>query len=175
MAIPVAYWKAARCAVVLVLRFSRHGHDEPEPMAMQVSYSRGEDGCWEPPTHVVGSGFSHNPVRSPGSMRDMDGGAMVYGSSSQSGEVTSGHPAFIATGRAAPEVKYLAVIKDGHEDRRPLESHFGAWVVCTEQPGSFDVTGIDTTGTVLASLPHPFRRPGGSHLNCTLSTPEYPF
>jgi hypothetical protein len=24
--------------------------------------------------------------------------------------------------RAAPEVKYLAVIKDGHEDRRPLES-----------------------------------------------------
>ena len=157
MAIPVAYWIAEQCAVVLVLRFSRHGHDEARPIAMQVTYSRGADGRWEPPTHIHGSGFSHDPVRSPGSTRDMDGRPMVYGSSSQAGEVTPGHPAFIATGRAAPEVKYLAVIKDGHEDRRPLESHFGAWVVCTEQPGSFDVTGLDATGTVLASLPHPFR------------------
>jgi hypothetical protein len=157
MAIPVAYWIARQCAVVLVLRFSRHGHDEPGPVAMQVSYSRGEDGRWEPPTHILGSAFSHDPIRSPGSMRDMDGHPMVYGGSSQTDEVTPGHPAVIATGRAAPEVKYLAVIKDGHEDRRPLESHFGAWVVCTEQPGSFDVAGLDATGTVLASLPHPFR------------------
>jgi tetratricopeptide (TPR) repeat protein len=157
MALPVAYWKAEQCAVVLVLGFSRHGHDEPRPVAMQVSYSRGEDGRWEPPTHVHGGSFSHDPVRSPGSMRDMDGRAMVYGGSSQTDEVTPGHPAFIATGRAAPEVKYLAVIKDGHEDRRPLESHFGAWVVCTEQPGSFEVAGLDATGTVLASLPHPFQ------------------
>jgi hypothetical protein len=82
---------------------------------------------------------------------------IVYGGSSQAGEVRPGHPAFIATGRAAPEVKYLAVIKDGHEDRRPLESHFGAWVVCTGQPGSFDVAGLDANGIVLASLPHPFR------------------
>jgi hypothetical protein len=157
MAIPVAYWIAEQCAVLLVLRFSGHGHDEPEPMAMQVSYSRGEDGRWEPPTHVHGGSFSHDPVRSPGNMRDLGGRPMVYGGSSQAGEVRPGRPAFIATGRAAPEVKYLAVIKDGHEDRRPLESHFGAWVVCTEQPGSFEVAGLDANGTVLASLPHPFR------------------
>ena len=159
MAIPVAYWKAGQCAVVLVLRFARHGHDEPVPVAMQVSYSRGKDGRWEPPAHVHGSSFSHDPIRNPGSMRDLDGRPMVYGSSSQAGKVTPGHPAFIATGRAAPEVKYLAVIKDGHEDRRPLESHFGAWVVCTEQPGSFEVAGLDANGAVLASLPHPFQPP----------------
>jgi hypothetical protein len=82
---------------------------------------------------------------------------MVRGGSSQAREVRPGRPAFIATGRAAPEVKYLAVVKDGHEDRRPLESHFGAWVVCTEQPGPFEVTALDATGTVLASLPHPIR------------------
>jgi tetratricopeptide (TPR) repeat protein len=157
MAIPVAYWKAERCAVVLVLRFSRYGHHQPQPMAMQVTYSRGEEGSWEPPRRVLGGSFSHDPIRSPGSMRDMGGNPMVYGGSSQTDQVTRGHPAVIATGRAAPEVKYLAVIKDGHEDRRPLETHFGAWVVCTEQPGPFDVAGLDANGIVLASLPHPLR------------------
>ena len=159
MAIPAAYWKAEQCAVVLVLSFARHGHGQPEPMAMQVTYSRGEDGRWVPPTHFSGGSFHHDPVRSPESTRAPDGSPMVYGSSSQAREVTPGRPAFIATGRAAPEVKYLAVIKDGHEDRRPLESHFGAWVVCTEQPGPFEVVGRDADGTVLAVLPHPLQPP----------------
>lgn len=160
MAIPIAYWIAGQCAVVLVLHFVRHGHDGPHPMAMQVIYSRGEDGPWQPPTGASGgSFFSHDPVRSPGSTRDLDGNPMVRGGSSQAREAIPGRPATIATGRAAPEVKYLAVTKDGQEDRRPLESHFGAWVVCTEQPGSFEVAGLDATGTVLASLPYPLRPP----------------
>jgi tetratricopeptide (TPR) repeat protein len=155
MALPVACWKAEQCAVVLVLRFFRPGHDEPQPVALRVSYSRREDGSWEPLTGISGSGFSHDPVRSPGSIKEMGGSLMVYGGSSRTGVVTPGHPASIAAGSAAPQVKYLAVIKDGHEDRRPLESHFGAWVVCTEQPGPFEVAGLDAAGTVLASLPHP--------------------
>lgn len=158
MAIPVTYWKAGQCAVVLVLTFPRHGRNEPAPMAMRVIYSRDDDGRWEPPTHIFGGSFSHDPIGSPESMRDMDGRPMVYGGSSHADKVTPGRPASIATGRAAPEVKYLAVIKDGHEDRRPLESHFGAWVVCTEQPGSFEVSGLDANGAVLARLPHPLRR-----------------
>ena len=101
---------------------------------------------------------------------------MVYGGASQAAETVPGYPAFIADGRAAPGVRYLAVIKDGHEDRRPLESHFGAWVVCTEQPGPFDVAGLDATGTVLASLPYPSpHRPGGSRLNCRLPIAEHSF
>jgi hypothetical protein len=159
MAIPVAYWKAEQCAVVLVLRFPGHGYDQAGPIAMQVTYARGADGRWEPPTHIVGTGFAHDPVRNPGSMRDLGGRAMVQAGSSQAREVTPGHPACIATGRAASQVKYLALIKDGHEDRRPLESHFGAWVVCTEQPGPFEVAGLDADGAVLASLPLPFRVP----------------
>jgi hypothetical protein len=153
MAVPISYWTAERCAVVLVLTFSRHGHDEPVPMAMQVIYSRDEDGHWVPPRYVAGGSFSYDPVRSPGSMRDLDGNSMVYGSSSHAREVTPGRPAAIATGRAAPEVKTLAVITDGHEDCRPLESHFGAWAVCTEQAGPFDVVGRDANGIVLDVLP----------------------
>ena len=159
MAIPAACWKAGQCAVVLILSFARHGGDQPVPTAMQVVYSRGEDGRWVPPAHVSGSSFHRDPVRSRESTQDPDGSPMAYGGSSQAREATPGRPAFIATGSAAPEVKYLAVIKDGHEDRRPLESHFGAWVVCTEQPGPFEVAGLDANGTVLASLPHPFQPP----------------
>ena len=70
---------------------------------------------------------------------------MVYGGSSQAREVAAGRPAFIATGRAAPEVKYLAVIKDGYEDRRPLESHFGAWVSAPSSRVPW-VAGLDANG-----------------------------
>jgi tetratricopeptide (TPR) repeat protein len=154
MAIPVAYWKAEQCAVPLVLRFSRHRRGTPVPMVMQVVYSRTGDG-WTLPRYVFGSGFYHDPIARRRDRREMDGRPMVGGGTSRARQVTPGYPAFIATGRAGPEVKYLAVTQDGHEDRRPLESHFGAWVVCTEQPGSFEVAGIDQNGTVLASLRYP--------------------
>jgi tetratricopeptide (TPR) repeat protein len=155
MAIPVAYWVAGQCAVVLVLQymFPSHGHDEPMPMAMQASYSRGADGRWEPPARIHGTTFSPDPLRNPESIWDQHR-PMVGGGMSLAGEATPGHPFVIATGRAAPEVKYLAVVKDGHEDRRPLESHFGAWVVCTEEPGPFEIEGLDANGAVLASLPY---------------------
>jgi tetratricopeptide (TPR) repeat protein len=159
MAIPAACWKAEHCAVVLVLTFAQHGHDQHVPMAMQVIYSRGEDGRWVPPAFVSGGSFHCDPVRDPEPTRDPDCGPMTYGSSSRAREAAPGRPAFIATGRAAPEVRYLAVAKDGREDRRPLESHFGVWVVCTEQPGPFEVAGLDENGTVLAVLPHPLQPP----------------
>jgi hypothetical protein len=57
----MAYWTAEQCAVVLVLQFSRRGRDEPEPIAMTVTYSRGEDGRWDPPTLV------HGGTSAPGS------------------------------------------------------------------------------------------------------------
>jgi hypothetical protein len=153
MAVPVAYWTAECCAVVLILRFIRLGHDDRHaPLALIVEYSRGEDGGWVSPRHVVGGSFSHDPISSPDSMRDLGGNPMVHGGSSQAREVTPGRPASVVRGRAGPEVKYLASIKDGHEDRRPLESYFGAWVVCTEQPGPFDVVGRDASGVVLGVL-----------------------
>jgi hypothetical protein len=35
----------------------------------------------------------------------------------------------------SPEVKYLAVIQDGQQDYRPLQSHIGTYLVCLEKPG----------------------------------------
>jgi hypothetical protein len=161
MAIPVAYWKAEQCAVVLVLQFFGFRPGEPRPIAVRVTYSRAEDGTWKPPAHtaIFGGGFSHDPIADPGSQRDLGGSAMVCGGSSWGTEITPGYPAVIATGRASPEVRYLAVVKDGHEDRRPLKSHFGAWVVCAEQPGPFDVVGFNESGNVVARIAQSVRAP----------------
>jgi len=52
-----------------------------------------------------------------------------------------------------------ALIQDGHEDRRPLQSHFGAWVVCAERLGPFQVAGLASDGTPLATLDYSFPLP----------------
>lgn len=63
-----------------------------------------------------------------------------------------GRLAEIMHGRVAPNVKQLALIQDGYEDRRPLDSHFGAWVVCTENPAPFRVVALDENGLVLDEI-----------------------
>jgi len=153
MALPVAYWQADQCAVVLILQFSRHGHGKPSPVAFQITYSRTPDG-WTAPAHFHGTGFQHDPIASPGDRRDLGGRPLTIGGGSVATVVTPGHPAVVAVGRAAPEVRYLAVVKDGREDRRPLDSHFGAWIVCTEQPGPFEIVAFDENGSVLARISH---------------------
>lgn len=84
---------------------------------------------------------------------------MTTGGESLAREPAPGHPATIATGLAAPEIKHLAVIQDGSQDRRPLESHFGAWVVCTEKAGEFEVAGLDQDGNVVDSIRKGVRSP----------------
>jgi hypothetical protein len=39
-----------------------------------------------------------------------------------------------------------------YENRRPVDSHFGAWVVCTESPAPCSVAAIDENGAVLGSI-----------------------
>jgi len=69
-------------------------------------------------------------------------GASTGGPSSSAAEVTPTNEllAGIWHGTAALAVRQIALIQDGHEDRRPLDSHFGAWVVCTENapPAGFE-------------------------------------
>ena len=52
------------------------------------------------------------------------------------------------------QVLMSQVIQDGREDRRHLESHFGAWVICTEHMWPFQVTALDQNGVVLDSVPY---------------------
>jgi hypothetical protein len=153
MAIPVAYWKAEHCAVVLILRYTSPWRTRPHPTQFMVVYSRAPDGSWIPPNRTGGTSFPYDPIARPdGAMHALGGRLLVTGGSSHTRERARGRPASIATGLAALEIKHLAVIQDGSEVRRPLESHFGAWVVCTEQPGEFEVAGLDQHGNVMDSI-----------------------
>jgi hypothetical protein len=64
----------------------------------------------------------------------------------------AGRLAAIWHGKASPAVAQIALIQDAREDRRRLDAYFGAWVVCTDQPSPFHVTGLDEHGTVLADI-----------------------
>jgi len=55
-------------------------------------------------------------------------------------------------GRAEPPVKEMGLIQNGHKDRRPLDSHFGAWVVWVDEPSPFRVTGYSKSGGMLADI-----------------------
>jgi tetratricopeptide (TPR) repeat protein len=140
MAIPVAYWTTERSAVVLFLQFRRHGRQH-HPGVLHVTYSRDDDG-WIANRHFIGMGYSHDPVANAGSLRDLGGSAMVTGGGSDT----------IRHGRASPAIKYIALLQDGREDLRPLESHFGAWVVSTGQSSPFQIEGRDADGNVLARI-----------------------
>lgn len=142
MAIPAAYWTAQHSAVVLFLQFKRHGSTH-HPEVLHVTYARTDTG-WTANRHFIGTSYSHDPIASPGSLRDLGSNAMVTGG----GTETQPH------GRAAPAVKYIALIQDGQEDLRPLHSHFGAWVVSTERVAPFQVEGRDADGNVLARIDH---------------------
>jgi hypothetical protein len=40
-------------------------------------------------------------------------------------------------------------------DRRPLRSHFGAWVVCLEQWSPYQINALDRAGAVIGSTQRP--------------------
>ena len=150
MSIPVAYWTATRCAVVLFLNFHRM-NNEWATLAIMATFTR-DGGTWASPEYWSGTGGSNDPIANPGDLRDLDGNAMVTGGGSYSDTPTPGIPAVIVHGRVAPTVTGIGLIQNGHEDRRPLESHLGAWVVCTEQPAPFRVTAYDNSGDMLADI-----------------------
>lgn len=69
----------------------------------------------------------------------------------------TGHSAYVVTGRVSAAVTAIAVIQDGHEDRRDRHSHFGALVICTEQPVPFQVNALNSAGAVIGSIDGPPR------------------
>src|SRR5215468_5387897 len=91
-------------------------------------------------------------VSFPGGRYGLGGEAIVYSGSSRGDSGISLH------GIAAPAVKYLALSQDGHEDRRSLDNHYGAWIVRTDKPGPFRVAAIDEHGTTIAEIEPRFGR-----------------
>lgn len=156
MTIPIAYWTADRCAVVLFLSFHRDGRHGPQPVATMGEYSR-DAGQWvAEPGFWVGTSFSIDPIAQPDDGRDLAGRPIAGGSGAWSDQPTPGRPARIVHGRVGPGVTELILLQDGREIRRRLDSHFGAWVICTEHATPFQVCALDADGTILGSINEPF-------------------
>jgi hypothetical protein len=144
MAIPVAYWTAGLCAVVLFLEF-QHDSDVPEPVVLMGGYSC-DAGSWAAHRNWFVTGWSDDPIANQGRVPDLDGRVIATSGGTRSKVPRPGVPAAVVHGRAAQVVSEIGLIQDGREDRRPLESHFGAWVICTERPGPFRITAYDKNG-----------------------------
>jgi hypothetical protein len=150
MSIPLACWKADRCAVVLFLAFNEQGGRMWPKVTIGTYFREGDH--WSPHRMWGSTGWPHDPIANPGYLRDLGGRAIVSSGGSRTVQPESGYPAAVVIGRAVPAVKQIALIQDGHEDRRPLESHFGAWVICTEQESPFRIIALDENGIVLGTI-----------------------
>lgn len=157
MSVPVAFWTAAHSAVVLFLQYEPDGFGSVGPMVLMGTFARDGD-SWRAHQHWHFHRWSHDPIADPGGAADLGGGEIAGGGS---GTFTSqpqpGHPAYVVTGRVSSAVTAIAVIQDGHEDRRDLHSHFGALVICTEQPSPCQINALDTAGAVIGSIDGPPR------------------
>jgi hypothetical protein len=158
MSVPVAFWTARVNAVVLFLQFSRLPDGTFHPMAKMMRYARNGN-TWNADPWVTGVGWSHDPIAHPQDTRDLGGRAMVHCGGSYSDHPVPGRLAAIAMGRVGQAVAQIALIHDGTEDRRPLQSHFGAWVVCVEHWSPYEINALDSNGAVLATVSGPPRLP----------------
>src|SRR5215475_5757491 len=71
MSIPVAYWTASRSAVVLFLNYTwLEEAKEWSPSVTRGTYSREGDN-WTTPKYWWGTGWSHDPIANPRSLRDL--------------------------------------------------------------------------------------------------------
>jgi hypothetical protein len=155
MSVPVAFWTAAHSAVVLFLQY----HPDPDgtviPGVLMGTFARDGD-SWSAHQHWHGHGWHNDPITDPGRTADLGGREIAGGGSGTfTDQPQPGHPAYVVTGRVSAAVTAIAVIQDGHEDRRDLHSHFGALVICTEQPSPYQINALDQTGAVIGSIDGP--------------------
>ena len=151
MSVPMAYWDAEQCAVVLFLQFRRNEDGGQDPVALMGRYSR-DDGQWIAHRSWMGTGFSADPIVRPGDLRHLDGQPITVSGHCWSSRSAAGHPAMVMHGQVGPGVTDLVLAQDGRETRRRLDSRFGAWVVCTEQASPFQVIALDENGSELGRL-----------------------
>jgi len=138
MWLPMAYWASTTCAAVLFLHYSKDTEDEFSPGVMFPVFVR--DGIsWRLASRwISGTGWGHDPITSPDS-RGLGRRSIVIGGGLSNEHPEPGEPAVIRHGRVSPEVTEISFVQGGETQRRPIDSHFGAWVVCTEKWEPFTI------------------------------------
>ena len=160
--IPIGYWVAPEIAVVVFFYFGEIPGLGVRPFVMTIPYYQ-EAGKWtfEEQGEIRGFGFPFDPVTQPERVDDLDGSHFVFSSLGRR-QAKGRAPMWVATGHASRDVRYIALVQEGSEDRRRLDSHFGAWVVCTQVREPFEVVAFDSSGQELSRLRYPHGS-GGIH------------
>lgn len=155
MAVPVAFWTAAHSAVVLFLQYSPDPDGSSTPMALMATFARDGD-SWRAHQYWHAHGWHHDPIADPSGRAGLADRAVVGGGSGMfTDQPQPGHPAYVVTGRVSAAVTAVALVQDGHEDRRDLHSHFGALVICTDQASPYKINALDPTGAIIGSIGGP--------------------
>lgn len=87
--------------------------------------SQKRDRGWTAPTSgsFFYSSYAFDPVADPGYAGHLDGNALTYGRlTTYTDNPEPGEPASIALGHVGPQVTHLALIQDGRQDGRRLQS-----------------------------------------------------
>jgi hypothetical protein len=152
MAVPVAFWTAGSCAVVLFLNFTNPAGPGGPPGAEMRVYGR-EGETWVAARRWMGIGWNRDPLSQAQHPQTFDEHALQRaGSTLAPAQPAAGRPAIVVCGIAAPEVTQLSVVQPGHEMRRRIDRHFDAWIVCMEELAPYEITALNDTGEVLGTL-----------------------
>jgi hypothetical protein len=92
-------------------------------------------------------------ITQPDPFRELGGRAITEGGGSSARQQPApGKLAVVITGSVSPAVTTLALVQDGHQVRRDLQSHFGAWVVCTEKWAPYRIEAFNESGKVIETI-----------------------
>jgi len=154
MTLPLAYWKGTSCSVVLFLRYTVLSDGTFQPGVSFLSYHR-EGGSWIPNQYGGGAGWPSDPIASPDSLSDLAGRHVVVCGGTVTDDPKPNYPAIIAAGRVSPEVAEISFVQGKRIQRRPVDSHFGAWVVCSDKWEPYAVLAYDGAGRMIGEVGGP--------------------
>lgn len=150
MAVPIAYWRDHSCAAVLFLEYRKLPDGTFTPAVTMGRY-RPDRGSWRPFRHWTGTGWSYDPLK-PAPDYDRDRRTITIGGGTFPDPEHLRDQWAVVHGRVTSDVARLRLVVGNERLERAVDSHFGAWIVCVDQPGAFALNALDAGGAVIASL-----------------------
>lgn len=150
MAVPIAYWRNRSCGAVLFLEYRKLRDGTFMPAVMMGCY-RPDGDAWRPVRPWTGTGWSYDPLK-PVPDYDRDRRTITTGGGTFPDPAHPRDQWAVVHGRVTTDVARLRLVVGNERQERPVDAHFGAWIVCVDRPGSFTLEALDEASAVIASL-----------------------
>jgi hypothetical protein len=162
--LPIAMWKSPQFGAVLFLRYSKDEDGAFTPAVTRGIFRR-EVENWVPLKHWSGSGWSHNPLANPDSIKDLDDQPIQISGGSFRDQPPDNSPAIVINGRHSLGVKSISVTQNGVTQTSPANGRWGAWIVCLTAWEPYTIAALDDNGVELYLLRGPLQLPDVSQMN----------